>query len=131
MICANDDDYGTAVTIHDNVTYTSEHIWQEASAETIGAWGDGIADFDGNCAVRFERTGFSGGVWDSIRAYYTDLLGMLYEHGCSWWSNDWWMMTDEYAQTKLLGGVEYQAYQRWPYFNPELLQLLQRYQYLD
>lgn len=131
MLCANDDDYGTAVTIHDNVTYTSEHIWQEASAETIGAWGDGIADFDGNCAVRFERAGFSGGVWDSIRAYYTDLLGMLYEHGCSWWSNDWWMMTDEYAQTKLLGGVEYQAYQRWPYFNPELLQLLQSYQYLD
>ena len=76
MICPNDFDRGQLVTIHDDMTYTTRNpentkhrTWVEndfyydmADRSTIDAWSQAISEFDGNCAIRFERADFSGGI---------------------------------------------------------------------
>lgn len=37
MLAPNDHDSGRYITIHDDLSYTSEHVYEEASAETISA----------------------------------------------------------------------------------------------
>ena len=129
LISPNDyDEGGRNVTIQEDLSYSTELIREEASRETIETWCDKIAAFDSNCVIRFERADFSGARWDAMAAYYNDLLSAFKEHSFSWWTNDWWLMTDEYAQTHNVAespGVEYAGY---PRFNLELLHLLQRYQ---
>jgi len=128
MLAPNDHDSGRYITIHDDLRYTSEHVYEEASAETISAWSDAIGDFDGNCVIRFERADFSGATWESMSAYYEDLLRSFEEHGFSWWSNDWWLLTDEYPQTKVIANCPSTEYAGYEHFNLELLELLQKYQ---
>ena len=126
MICPNGS--GTHITIHEDLSYTSEELWAEASSDTVSAWGNAIADFDGNCMVRFECATFSSTTWASMAAYYEDILSMCAEHGYSWWSNDWWPMTSEYAQTLVIAECPSAQYGGYSHFNLELLQLLQKYQ---
>jgi len=131
MLAPNDHDSGRYITIHDDLSYTSEHVYEEASAETISAWSDAIGDFDGNCVIRFERADFSGGIWPEMKEYYEDLLQSFEEYGYSWWSNDWWLMTEEYPQTKIIANCPSTEYAGYEHFNLELLQLLQKYQSKD
>lgn len=131
ILAPNIHDSGRYITIHNDLSYTSEHIYEEASAETISAWSDAIGDFDGNCVIRFERADFSGTTWESMSAYYEDLLRSFEEHGFSWWSNDWWLMTNEYPQTKIIANCPSTEYAGYEHFNLELLQLLQKYQSKD
>ncbi len=128
MIAPNDWDIGKNITIQDDLTYSSEHIFDEASPDTIAAWSDAIGEFDGNCIIRFERADFSGCIWSEMKAYYEDLLMSFEEHGYSWWSNDWWLMTDEYPQTKIIAECPSTQYAGYPYFNLEMLELFQKYQ---
>lgn len=131
ILSPNDHDSGRRITIHDDLRYTSEHVYEEASAETINAWSDAIAGFDGNCVIRFERADFSGATWSSMAAYYEDLLKSFEEYGFSWWSNDWWLLTEEYPQTKVIAECPSTEYAGYEHFNLELLQLLQKYQSKD
>lgn len=128
LISPNYHDSGRSITIHDDLSYTTEHIYEAASAETIAEWSDTIADFDGNCVVRFERADFSGGIWPEMKEYYEALLQSFEEYGFSWWSNDWWIMTDEYPQTKIIAECPSTEYAGYEHFNLELLELLQKYQ---
>lgn len=128
MLAPNDHDSGRYITIHDDLSYTSEHVYEEASAETISAWSDAIGDFDGNCVIRFERADFSGATWESMSAYYEDLLKSFEEYDFSWFSNDWWLLTDEYPQTRVIAECPSTEYAGYKHFNLELLQLLQKYQ---
>jgi len=131
MISPNDHDGQQRITIQDDLTYTTEHIFEEASRETIAKWSEEIADFDGNCVIRFERADFSGTTWGAMKAYYEDLLQSFEEHGFSWFSNDWWLMTDEWAQTKVIAECPSTEYAGYEHFNLELLELLQKYQSKD
>jgi len=128
MIAPNDHNSGANITIMDDLTYTSEHVYDEASAKTISEWSEKINEFDGNCIIRFERADFSGTTWESMRAYYEDLLQSFEEYGFSWFSNDWWLMTDEWAQTKVIAECPSTEYAGYEHFNLELLELLQKYQ---
>ena len=128
MLAPDYHDAGRHITIHDDLTYTSDYIAEEASPETIAAWSEAIAGFDGNCVIRFERADFSGATWDSMKAYYEDLLQSFEEYGYSWWSNDWWLMTDEYAQTKVIAECPSESYAGYSHFNREMLELFQKYQ---
>lgn len=124
----NDSENGRTVTIHDDLTYTSEHVWDEASADTVNEWAARINEFDSNCVIRFERGTFSGTTWESLKAYYEDLLESYEEYGFSWWSNDWWEVTNK---TGTIAEAEYIEYAGYEHFNLELLQLLQKYRSED
>lgn len=76
------------------MTFTSEHVYEEASPETIAAWSEAIADFDGNC-------------------------------------NDWWLMTEEYPQTRIIAECPSESYAGYSHFNREMLELFQKYQSKD
>ncbi len=128
LISPNDDDGGRSVTIHEDLTYSSEKVLNEASPETIERWCSKIAAFDSNCIIRYERADFSGVKWNSMAAYYNDLLSAFNKHGFSWWSNDWWLMTDEYGQKYHIAEGESVEYDGYPAFNLDLLRLLQKYQ---
>ena len=106
-------------------------MYEEASPETITAWSEAIAGFDGNCVIRFERADFSGTTWDSMKAYYEDLLKSFEEHGFGWWSNDWWLMTEEYPQTRIIAECPSESYAGYSHFNREMLELFQKYQSKD
>lgn len=123
--------YGRKITVHEDLTYTSDHVWEEASAETIEKHVSGMNNVDGNCVVRFERADFSGTTWSSMKAYYEDLLQSFDNYNFGWWSNDWWLMTEEYPQTKIIAECPSTEYAGYEHFNLELLQLLQKYQSKD
>lgn len=131
MLAPNYHDKGRYITVHDDLTYTSDHIVEEASADTISEWSKAISDFDGNCVIRFERADFSGGIWPEMKEYYEDLLKSFEEYGYSWWSNDWWLMTEEYPHTKVVAECPTTQYKGYEYFNLEMLELFQKYQSKD
>ncbi len=131
MLAPNYHDKGRYITIHDDLTYISDHIAEEASSDTISEWSRAIADFDGNCVIRFERADFSGGIWPEMKEYYEDLLKSFEEYGYSWWSNDWWLMTEEYPHTKVVAECPTTQYAGYEYFNLEMLELFQKYQSKD
>ena len=125
MLAPNDYENGRNITIHDDLTYTSEHIWAEASADTIEKNTAGVYGFDGNGVIRIERGTFGGAIWSELKEYYEDLLKSYEKYGYSWWSNDWWLLTNE---TNSIAEAEYIEYAGYEHFNLELLQLLQQYQ---
>lgn len=126
MICPNSyEGEGRTVTIHDDLTYSTESLYAEASEETVNEHAAKMNEFDGNCIIRFERGTFSGTTWESLSAYYEDLLRSYEEYGFSWWSNDWWEITNK---TGTIAEAEYVEYAGYEHFNLELLQLLQKYQ---
>ena len=128
MLAPNDYWNGWDITIHDDLTYTSEWVWSEASAETVEMDVNGMNRFDGNCVVRFERGTFGGATWNALSAYYEELLKAYEKYSFSWWSNDWWEITNN---TRTIAEAEYIEYAGYEYFNMELLQLLQKYQSKD
>lgn len=125
LLSPNDHDSGRHITIKEDLSYTSDRIYDEASAETIAAWSDAISGFDGNCVIRFERADFSGTTHSSMINYYEDLLKSFTEYGFSWWSNDWWLLTGD---RDIIAECPYTEYAGYESFNLELLQLLQQYQ---
>lgn len=142
MICPNDFDRGQLITIHDDMTYTTRNpentsyrtwvendfYWDMADRNTIDRWSKVISEFDGNCAIRFERADFSGGIWPEMKEYYEDLLQSFEEYGYSWWSNDWWLMVEEYPQTTVIAECPSTKYAGYDHFNLEMLELFQKYQ---
>lgn len=122
---------GSRITIHDDATYTTDKVLHEATPETVKIWGEKIEDYDGNCVIRFEEGAFSGVVWKDLKAYYEDILSMFNRHGFSWWSNDFWIMTDEYPQTRVIAEMPTTSYAGFDHFCLELLELLQKHQYKD
>ena len=131
MLAPNYHDKGRYITIHEDMTYTSDHIYEESSADTISQWSKGRSDFDGNCVIRIERADFSGGIWPEMKEYYEDTLRSFEEYGFSWWSNDWWLMTEEYPHTKVVAECPTVQYAGYEYFNLEMLELFQKYQSED
>lgn len=126
MISPNDYNYLTNIEILEDVSFKTGKVWAEASKDTIAQWGNHISEFDGNCVVRYEGACFNGAVWEYMYSYYRDLLDMFVENGLSWWSGDWHWMT--YDHTKNIGGYPSIEYANYPYFNIELLKLLQEHQ---
>ena len=131
MLAPNYHDKGRYITVHEDMTYTSDHIVEEASTDTILQWSKAISEFDGNCVIRFERADFSGGIWPEMKEYYEDTLRSFEGYGFSWWSNDWWLMTEEYAHTKVVAECPTVQYAGYEYFNLEMLELFQKYQSKD
>ena len=126
MISPNEYNYLTNIEILEDVSYKTEKVLEEASPETIAAWGNVISGFDENCIVRYEGGCFNGAVWEDMSSYYRNLLDMFVENNFSWWSGDLYWMTNDH--TKNIAGAPSAPYGVYPHFNIELLKLLQEHQ---
>lgn len=121
MLCPNSNT-GHHITIHEDITYSSELIAALSTKETIEAWGQAIRAFTPEALIRFENAYFNAGTTEaSAERYYEDMLSMFDKYDFDWYSNDYgFVLNNLYAGSKL---VRY----RDDYVNLELLQLLQKH----
>ncbi len=112
------------LTVHEDLSYTTPSLENEATGETIKEWCEFIKGLGGNCVIRFERANSS---WPANKKYYDAMLAAFTEYGFSWWSNDFFNMTlpSEECNIPDAPSVEYAGFK---FFNKELLELLQVYQ---
>ncbi len=112
------------LTIHEDLSYTTPSLENEATVETIREWCEMMKDFEGNCIIRIERANSS---WQANQKYYDAVLSAFSEYGFSWWSNDFFNMTLPAEECNVPGtpSVEYAGF---AFFNKELLELMQKYQ---
>ena len=63
MICPDDKrpEAGTCITIHRDVTFTTEKILEESNAETMDKWGAQISEFTPRAVIRYESGYFNAG----------------------------------------------------------------------
>ena len=128
MICPSEYDGGERITIHDDLTYTTDTIWAEANKETIEAWGASIRDFL-PAVIRFEWAdfGFNTSSEAALR-YYEDMLTMFDGYGLDWYSNDFYSMTGLLGEDYHYHGAELSDFEGYTNFDLPLLQLLQKHQ---
>lgn len=121
MLCPNSNT-GHHITIHEDITYSSESIAALSTKETIEAWGQAIRAFTPEALIRFENPYFNAGTTEaSAERYYEDMLSMFDKYDFDWYSNDYgFVLNNLYAGSKL---VRY----RDDYVNLKLLQLLQKH----
>jgi hypothetical protein len=85
---------GTRITIHDDVTYSTDEIALDSSPASTNAWGQKMKAFAPRATVRFECAIETGAKTSkNILAYYGDVLSMLDHCGYDWYSNDFNMLT--------------------------------------
>lgn len=94
MICPNNEDWnnytGREFVIHEDISYTSEAVFEEATRETIYDHGGSISQAAPDCLVRFEDATFLCGTSQaSMLRYYEDILSMMDTYGFDWYSNDY------------------------------------------
>lgn len=114
------------LTIHDDLSFSTPTIRESASKETMTNVVQTIESIWEGSIIRYERANFNGVICDEMLEYYEDMYLVLNEYGVGWWSNDWWVMTNDMSTS--IAGVEQTSYDQYEYFNLELLQLMQRYQ---
>lgn len=88
-ISPNSYDSGDKITIHSNISYTSNAIVAQANKETINQWGDVIVKFAPSSLVRCEAASFSGTDLQSALSYYEDFLAMCKNKDLGWLVNDY------------------------------------------
>ena len=113
--------FGTHITVHDDLSYTSEYVLEEASLKSANDWADAVAALTSDCVVRFEAAGFSTGTTQSsMLRYYDDMLTAFDQYGIGWYSND-------YNRALFGSGVHdpVLTVNNWFPLNEDLLKLLQ------
>ena len=125
MISPNSYDIGRKLTIHPDVTYSSEAIAAQSTRETIGTWAKTLSTYSPELIVRFEAAAFNlGCISDSALKYYDDMLTAFDQYGFGWYSNDYQSLRNSeylYAGSK---PVPYKDSN----LNVEMLKLLQKHQ---
>lgn len=130
MISPNHSDTGGShLTIHENVTFTSDGITNQSNKETVNAWGDTIRKFSPKCAVNVEAQNYGGCTQESMIRYCDDVYGMLYNNGFDFWMSDFDVLYDENASEYRIAWRKVETYDGYANFNLELLRTLQKYQY--
>ena len=127
MICPNSNDGGTHITVHDDLSYTSDTLWQQANTESIEEWASGIAAFSPLCHARVEDAAFSQGTTqDSMIRYYDDVYSIFEKYGINWYSNDYDIILGDSVHR--IADARVEPYGMYMEFNRELLECLQKHQ---
>ena len=127
MICPNSVEDGKHITIHEDVTFSSEKVWMQANEESIQAWGKAMHDFSPQCVVRIEDACFTlGTTQDALLRYYEDVLTMFDQYSMGWYSNDYDIILGDSVFRLADARVEQRGI--YPEFNNEILELLQKHQ---
>ena len=124
-----EDDKGHHLTIHEDVTFTSDGITAQSSKETINAWGEAIRKFSPQCASEVEAQNYGGCTQESMIRYCNDVYGMMYENGFDFWISDFDILYDESASEYRIAWRKVEPFDGYANFNAELLRTLQKYQY--
>lgn len=138
MICPNADQ-GDVLTIHSDITFTSDVIVAQANKQTINQWGKTVADFAPHAVVRCESASFDGTDLTSALRYYKDFLEMCKSRKLGWMMNDFGVnvggMLSNYPQFLAFkfGGTKATLYEKDTcygqnlYLQKDLLKLFQAY----
>ena len=128
MICPGVYEGGDRITIHDDLTYSTDTVWAESSRETIEAWGASIQKYL-PATIRFEWADFGFNTYsDAAMRYYEDMLTMFDEYNMDWYSNDYGSMTGVFGEDYHYLGAELSDFEGYTNFDLPLLQLFQRHQ---
>ena len=115
------------ITIHDDVSFTTDSVVSQSNAETIDAWCARISSFSPQCIVRYEDACFTLGTTQaSILRYYEAMLAAFKRYGFSWLSNDYEIILE--TSPSRIADAELVEYDGYISVNMELLELLQKYQ---
>ena len=117
------------ITIHDDLTYSTPTVSSSASKETITKMIQTVDQYKKDSIIRYERANFAGVICKEMMEYYTDMFSVLEEYNIGWWSNDWYVMTNDMSNE--IVGVKQINYRDYKCFNLELLELMQQYQVND
>lgn len=120
---------GSHLTIHEDVSFTSDGITNQSNKETVNAWGEAIRKFSPQCAVNVEAQNYGGCTQESMIRYCDDVYGMLYDNGFDFWMSDFEVLYEENASEYRIAWRKVETYDGYPKFNLELLRTLQKYQY--
>lgn len=129
MICSDYNNSTQSITIHSDISYTTDTIIEQSNKETINKWGNEIANFAPRSLVRCESAAFCIGTdLESAISYYTDFLEMCKQNKLGWLSNDYdAIMACEPKFTSFkFGGANSVKYGD-RYLLVELLKLYQKY----
>lgn len=137
MICPNADQ-GTVLTIHSDITFTSDVIVAQANKQTIEQWGETVAAFAPHALVRCEGASFCNGTdLSSALKYYKDFLEMCKSRKLGWLMNDYdlggMLSTDPQFLAFKFGGAKATFYEKDIcygqdlYLQKDLLKLFQTY----
>lgn len=129
MIRPSYGDDGQHVTIHEDVTYTSDYIVAEANKETVNAWGEAIRKFAPQCGSNVENQTYGGCTQESMLRYCDDVYGMMHDNGFDYWISDFDLLYDENATAYRIGWRKVESFDGYANFNVELLRVLQKHQY--
>lgn len=89
-ISPNSYDSGDIITIHSDISYTTNAVLELANRDTINHWGDVVAGFSPSSLVRCENASFCIGTdMESALSYYSDFLDMCNKHKLGWLANDY------------------------------------------
>ncbi len=118
------------LTIHNDVTFTSDEIVWQSNRETVNAWGDAIRKFSPKCALEVEQQTYNGAsTQETMIRYCNDVYGMLYDNGFDFWMSDYELLYDEFATEYRIAWRRVEYFDGYANFNVELLRTLQKYQY--
>ena len=130
MLCPNTYNSGNRIVIHDDVTYTSEAIFEEANKAVADSWTTAIASCVPKAQIRLEPVSFSVGTSQaSAERYYSDSLGALNSQSFGWYISSLLSNLVVYDKEKdILAGGRAISYKQYRLFNPELLKKIQEFQ---
>lgn len=125
---ANDFVHEIPITIHPDVTYSTDKILERVDKQYIADWVDARLALYGSTPllVRFESARFNGAVGDSAAKYYSDLLSVLQAHNISWYNNDFFVITEGNGGS--YAGDDLVQYGKYSALDVKLLKVLQAYQ---
>ncbi len=108
----------TVVAGDGQLGYTSDAVYEEASAGTIAKWGEVAAQFGVQFQIYWECAAYGSAA--SAMAYYEDMLAMFDKHGFGWNGRY------EYVQLISATDIDAQTVKRGRYlrFNEERLQVI-------
>lgn len=96
------------ITIHPDVTYTTEEVVEASNSQTIDEWGQAISAFAPGSVVRIECAAFNIGTqYDSALRYYGDFLTMCGTYQLGWLMNDMNELFSETPAPVKFAGAEY------------------------
>lgn len=129
MISPNSSDSGDKITIHSDVSFTSNAVREQANKDTINHWGNVVSKFAPSSLVRCEAASFCIGTdLESALSYYEDFLEMCNKNKLGWLSNSYdAIMNDEpkFISFKY-GGAKSVPYDK-SNLQVDLLELYQKY----
>ncbi len=124
----SEDNTATRITIHDNVTYTSDIVSQYSDAKLYDDFCKKFSEIDSRWSVRMDDINSTD--FESSLRYFNDLAEVFQKYNVDVWTSATCNLMEEYPYYAPyhVAGYEGEQYGRHHNFNVKLLRVLQKYQ---